>query len=270
MPPEKPARRISRWARYRLRWRRLRKRLERQALATPARLLLRDPNQVTTRQPATTSSFGSQRFPVGSIVAFRDRRGRTIRGKVAELRPQDALVAASDDGRYRVPYMTLRLIAPGPRGGATLAEIEALAADLLRTHELPGGLGPGWRFHFETTANRAGVCRHAAKTIAMAVSYVLRAGWPDIRGTLLHEITHSIVGPTPPPRPRLESEGPRDRLLDRALHHAHARRRPLDRPPREGRTWVRHRLTARLRRGVGCGRCGSRLAWKPNTDGVTG
>ena len=92
--------------------------------------------------------------------------------------------------------MALRLIAPGPRGGATLAETEALATDLLRTHELPSGLGPGWRFHFETTANRAGVCRHAAKTIAMAVSYALRAGWPDIRDTLLHEIAHAIVRPT--------------------------------------------------------------------------
>lgn len=123
-----------------------------------------------TRQPAITSRFAGQRFPVGSIVAFRDRRGRSIRGKVAELRPQDALVAAGDHGRYRVPYTALRLITPGPRGGATLAEIEALAADLLRTHELASGLGPGWRFHFETTANRAGVCHHRTKTIAMAVS----------------------------------------------------------------------------------------------------
>ena len=119
MPPEKPVRRISRQARYRLRRRRLRKAARapgaalraRARTAGPrrlARLLLRD--QVMTRQPAITSRFAGQHFPVGSIVAFRDRRGRTIRGKVAELRTHDGLVAAGEDGRYRVPYTALRLI----------------------------------------------------------------------------------------------------------------------------------------------------------------
>ena len=226
---------------------------------------------MTTRQPAITSRFPGQRFPVGSIVAFRDRRGRTIRGKVAQLRPHDALVAAGDDGRYRVPYTALRLIAPGPRGGATLAEIEALAADLLRTHERASGLGPGWRFHFETTANRAGVCHHAAKTIGMAVSYALRAGRHDIRDTLLHEIAHAIVGPTHR-HDRVWKAKAREIgcSAERCTTIAHSAGRWIARCPNCSRTWVRHRLTARLRRGVRCGRCGSPLAWKPNTDGVTG
>ncbi len=226
---------------------------------------------MTTRQPAITSRFAGQRFPVGSIVAFRDRRGRTIRGKVAELRPQDAVVAASDDGRYRFPYMALRLIAPGPRGGATLPEIEALAADLLRTHELTSGLGPGWRFHFETTANRAGVCRHGAKTIGMAVSYALRAGWRDIRDTLLHEIAHAIVGSTHHHDSVWKAKAREIGCsAERCTTLTHSAGRWIARCASCGRTWVRHRLTARLRRGVRCGRCDTRLAWKPNTDGVTG
>ena len=170
------------------------------------------------------------------------------------------------------PYTALRLIAPGPRGGATLAEIEALADNLLRTHELTSGLGPGWRFHFEPTANRAGVCRHRTRTIAIAVSYALRADRHDIRDTLLHEIAHAIVGPTHHHDRVWKAKARENRLLDRALHHA-SRTAPaagFARCATCSRTWVRHRLTARLRRGVRCGRCGTRLAWKPNTDGVTG
>ncbi len=226
---------------------------------------------MTTRQPAITSHFAGQRFPVGSIVAFRDRRGRTIRGKVAELRPRDALVAAGDDGRYRVPYTALRLITSGPQGGATLVEIEALAAGLLRTHELASGLGPGWRFHFEATANRAGVCHHRTKTIAMAVSFALRAGPRDIRDTLLHEIAHAIVGPTHH-HDRVWKAKAREIgcSAERCTTIAHSAGRWIARCASCRRTWVRHRLTARLRRGVRCGRCGTRLTWTPNTDGVTG
>lgn len=121
MPPQKPARRISRQTRYRLRWRQLRKRLEWQALAARART-----TTTTAPQPSDDTTTGSHE-------------------------------------QLRRPAL------PGQQ-------------------HLPGGLGPRWHFHFETTANRAGVCRHAAKTIAMAVSYALRAGWPDIRDTLLREI----------------------------------------------------------------------------------
>ena len=59
-----------------------------------------------------------------------------------------------------------------------------------------------------------------------------RPGHPPPRNRPRHR------GTDPPPRPRLESEGLRDRLLGRALHHADAQRRPMDRPLHELRPHV--------------------------------
>ena len=132
---------------------------------------------------------------MGSVVTFLDRHRRAVFGTVTELRRHEAIVAAGEAGRWRVQYAGLKLIKAGPTGGATMQQVEDHAAQLLERHLNTGAPATWWRFRFETATARAGICRYTTRTIALSVSYVLRAPWDDVRDTLLHEIAHAIVGP---------------------------------------------------------------------------
>ena len=145
-------------------------------------------------QPIDTG-FPGQRFPVGSVVTFLDRNRRTVSGTVTELRRHEAIVAGGETGRWRVRYAGLQLINAGPTGGATMQQVENHAAELLERHLNTGAPATWWRFRFETATSPAGICRYNTRTIALSVSFVLRASWDDIRDTLLHEVAHAIVGP---------------------------------------------------------------------------
>ena len=145
-------------------------------------------------QPIDTR-FPGQQFPVGSVVTLLDRDRRTVFPAGTELRLHEAIVASGETGRWRVRYAGLRLIKAGPTDGATMREVGDHAAQLLERHLNTNALATRWRFRFETATGRAGICRHDARTIALSVSFVLRASWGDIRDTLLHEIAHAIVGP---------------------------------------------------------------------------
>jgi len=218
----------------------------------------------------TASRFPGERFPVGSTVTFRTARSPRTTGTVTELREHYAIVAAGAAGRWRVPYTALTLIASGPRGGATLTEIEARAHGLLHTHELLSGLSPGWRFGFETTASRAAVCRHRDKTIAMALSYALRAPRHEIVDTLLHEIAHAIVGPNHK-HDRVWKAKAREIgcTAERCTSLQHSVGGWLGRCTTCSRTWTRHRLTTKMRTRAICPRCRTRLTWQRNSDGTT-
>ena len=159
------------------------------------------------------SRFPGQQFPVGSVVTFLDRRRRTVFPAVTELRRDEAIVAAGEAGRWRVRYAGLRLVKAGPTGGATMQQVADDATQLLERHLNTGTLATRWRFRFETATGRAGICRHDTRTIALSVSFVLRAPWSDIRDTLLHEVAHAIVGPatdtTPCGRPPRDASAAR-------------------------------------------------------------
>ena len=132
---------------------------------------------------------------MGSVVTFLDRDRRTVFPAVTELRRLEAIVAGGETGPWRVRYAGLRLIKAGPTGGATMQRVADDAAQLLERHLNPGTPATRWRFRFETATGRSGIYRHDTRTIALSVSFVLRASWGDIRDTLLHEIAHAIVGP---------------------------------------------------------------------------
>ena len=133
-------------------------------------------------------------------------------------------------------------------GGATLTEIENRAHGLLHTHELLSGLAPGWRFGFETAASRTALCRHRDKTIAMAVSYALRAPWHEIVDTLLQEIAHAIVGPDHK-HDRVWKAKAREIgcTAERCTSLQHSVGGWLGRCSTCSRAWTRHRLTAKMR-----------------------
>ena len=77
--------------------------------------------------------FPRQRFPVGSVVTFLDRRRRAVFPAVTELWRHEAIVAAGEAGRWRVGYAGLKFIKARP-GGATMQQVEDHAPELLERH----------------------------------------------------------------------------------------------------------------------------------------
>ena len=71
-----------------------------------------------------------------------------------------------------------------------MQQVEDHSAQLLERHLSTGALATRWRFRFATATGRAGICRHDTRTIALSVSYVLRASWGDIQTE-----SHTPVGP---------------------------------------------------------------------------
>ena len=147
---------------------------------------------------------------------------------------------------------------------------EPITAVRTFNHELLHGLAAGWRFGFETTASRAAVCRHRDKTIAMSLSYALRAPWHEIVATLLHEIAHAIVGPHHK-HDRVWKAKAREIgcTAERCTSLQHSVGGWLGRCNTCRRTWTRHRLTTKMRTRSLCPRCKTRITWQRNSDGTT-
>lgn len=54
----------------------------------------------------------------------------------------------------------------------------------------------GWTGEFDARlTRRLGVCRYSTRTISIGEKYVLSNDEETVRGTILHEIAHALVGP---------------------------------------------------------------------------
>ncbi len=132
---------------------------------------------------------------MGTVVTFLDRDRRILSGTVTELRRLEIVVADAETSPSRVRYARLRLIKAGFTRVATMQHVAHHAARLLERHLNTGAPANRWRFRFDTATGRARICPYPATTIALLVSYVLRAPCDDIRDTLPHEIAPAIAGP---------------------------------------------------------------------------
>ena len=209
--------------------------------------------------------FAWQPFPVGSVVTFLDRDRRSVLGTVTELRRHQAIVAAGETGRWRVGYAGLQLVKAGPTGGMTMQQVVDHAAQLRERHLNTGAQATWWRFRFETATSRAGICRYTTRTIALSVSYVLRAPWNDIRDTLLHEVAHAIVGPGHAHDAVWQTAARRiGCTAKRCSTVTRSRKRWIGKCPRCRDPWFRQRLTAKVRQRSISPRCRSRIVWRIN------
>ena len=229
--------------------------------APPAPRLPRLPHA----RPLLTADFPGNACPVGSRVRFTGRR-QPISGVVAELQQVRAVVAATDGTRWKVPYAMLTVIDRARERECTLAEVEALAGDLLARHMAESGLDPAWSFGFDLATSRGGVCRPAQKRINLSVSYCHRAKRAEIVDTLLHEIAHAIVGV----RHQHDAVW---RAKARAIGCTAERCHDVSHTPARwvgacgcGQRWLRQRLSRHLRRGARCARCDGEITWRRNTD----
>ena len=209
-----------------------------------------------------------QQFPVGSIVTLLDRHRRTVFPAVTELTRHEAIGGGGETGRWRVRCAELQLVKAGPTGGATMQQVEDHVVQLLERHLNTGAPATWWRFRFETATGRAGICRYTTRTVALSVSYVLRAPWNNIRDTLLHEVAHAIVGPGHAHNAVWQTAAWRiGRTAHRCSTVTHSLKRWVGECPR-CRDWrFSQRLTAKLRQRSICPRCRSRIAWRITTHG---
>ncbi len=53
-----------------------------------------------------------------------------------------------------------------------------------------------WSFHFDHARRRAGACAHSTRTISLSGPLVEMYDVEDVRGVILHEVAHALVGPT--------------------------------------------------------------------------
>ena len=212
-----------------------------------------------------TADFPGNACPVGSRVRFTARR-HPLSGVVAELRHARAVVAASDGSRWKVPYALLTVVERVPERECTLAEVEALAHELMARHVARSGLDADWSFGFDLATSRGGVCRAAEKRIGLSVSYCHRAARAEIVDTLLHEIAHAIVGV------RHQHDAvwrAKAREIGCSAERCHA----VDHTPARwvgacgcGKRWLRQRLSRNLRLGARCGSCNGEISWRRNND----
>ena len=212
-----------------------------------------------------TADFPGNACPVGSRVGFTARR-QQLSGVVAELQHARAVVAASDGARWKVPYALLTVDERVPERECTLAEVEALAHELLARHVVESGLDADWSFGFDLATSRGGVCRPAEKRVGLSVSYCHRATRAEIADTLLHEIAHAIVGVRHQHDAVWQAKA---REIGCTAERCH----DVNHTPARwvgacgcGKRWLRQRLSRHLRRGARCARCDGEITWRRNTD----
>jgi predicted SprT family Zn-dependent metalloprotease len=71
-----------------------------------------------------------------------------------------------------------------------LLTAQKLAKELMIKHHLFD-----WRFEFDSSKRRFGVCNFNTKTIGLSRKLTELNGIKEVRDTILHEIAHALVGP---------------------------------------------------------------------------
>ena len=180
-------------------------------------------------------TFAGARTPVGATVEFH-ARGRRIEAKVAELHRKNAILAAGEAGRWRVPYNAIRIVKPSPGQRRELNEADRLIQDLMVRQKVYHGLADEWSATFDLAAGRAGICYFRKKLICLAVSYCMTAPEEELIDTVLHEVAHALVGAEHNHDRKLanccchmEARGHAHRMHRRPLHGRDAHRQQVDR-----------------------------------------
>lgn len=206
------------------------------------------------------ADFPGADFPVGSRVRFPGRRG-PVEGVLTALGARHGQVSTADGAEWRVPWALLELVGEPHRPEVTLAEVEALGAELLGQYAGRGRLDSRWIFGFDLARVRAGACDYTNRTITLSVSYCQRASLARIRDTILHEMAHAICGPN-------HHHDETWRRVANSIGSSGDRCHRVEHTTAGwtgacgcGRLWSRHRLGARMR-SARCAACGNPIRWR--------
>ena len=72
-----------------------------------------------------------------------------------------------------------------------LSQAQVLAVSLMRQH---GIWNEGWRFQYDNSVRRFGVCKYRSKTIGLSHKLVTLNDEEKVKDTILHEIALAIAG----------------------------------------------------------------------------
>ena len=217
------------------------------------------------RRTAITADFPGASSPAGSIVRFRGKGGGEMRGKVVGIRIRQADVVAEDGVEWSVPYAAIIEVASAPASECTLPEVEDLGKGLLAEHQANGALGRQWRFGFDLSPARAGVCRYQEQRIDLSVSYCLKATRAEIEDTVLHEIAHAIVGPRHNHDQVWKAKAQEIGCVGERCHRV---QHSIPKWVGEcgcGQQWFRQQLQRRVMRNRACPKCRGVITWRRNT-----
>ena len=212
-------------------------------------------------------TFAGARTPVGTTVEF-DARGRRIRAKVAELHGKNAILAAGEAGRWRVPYSAMRIVKRSPGQRRELHQADRLIQDLMVRQKVYHGLADEWSATFDLAAGRAAICYFKEKLICLAVSYCMTAPEEELIDTVLHEVAHALVGP----------QHNHDRVWKLAARRIGCTAERCTAVTHTAGKWIgrcqcarpilRKRLTRGMRTTARCPVCRTKIVWSTNTEAI--
>ena len=212
-------------------------------------------------------TFAGARTPVGTTVEF-DARGRRIRAKVAELHGKNAILAAGEAGRWRVPYSAMRIVKPSPGQRRELHQADRLIQDQMVRQKVYHGLADEWSATFDLAAGRAAICYFKEKLICLAVSYCMTAPEEELIDTVLHEVAHALVGP----------QHNHDRVWKLAARRIGCTAERCTAVTHTAGKWIgrcqcarpilRKRLTRGMRTTARCPVCRTKIVWSTNTEAI--
>ena len=209
-----------------------------------------------------SGDFQGGNYPIGTEVSFFTNIGLK-KGKVESLLLHAARVQTPNQDVWKVPYKFLRLEQEARHeADLSLPDIESLGKDLLREHGLND-----WKFGFDLSKSRAGVCNYGPKVITLSVTFCLKATEEQIRDVILHEIAHALAG-------FKAAHGPKWKKIATSIGCSGSRCHYVShtKPTWVGACgcfsgnektpyWTRHRLSNRTRNAV-CSRCHTKIKWK--------
>ena len=221
-------------------------------------------SDVEPRRVHTKNDKARMEFAEDDAVSFLDRKKVRHIGRIVKLNPKYARVKCGDL-MWQVSY--LNLVREIPNGTlatsnrSRLAEIEHEAELLIRKHELDG-----WRFGFDLAARRGGRCSFDRREISLSEKFALAASRDEVTDTILHEITHALVGPKHGHDATWKTTARRIGCSGRVTHDVDfSSARWILTCPTCG--WRVPRL--RRRKGLVCTECGGRVEYQSNEGSVS-
>ena len=216
------------------------------------------PRRVHSRNDAARMDFMEN-----DEVSFIDSQQLRHFGRIVKVNPKYARVIC-EDVTWQVPYVNLERLgtkALTSNKRTRLAEIETEAEKLLAKH----GLG-NWRFVFDHASRRGGRCAFDKHEISLSEQFAIVASENEVTDTILHEITHALVGP----------KHGHDAVWEATAHSIGCSGRVTHDVDFSTARWI---LTCtscgwrvpriRRRKGLVCKGCGQQVEFQPNDGNVS-
>ncbi len=130
-------------------------------------------------------------FNIGDSVCFLGDEGKREFGFIQRLNHQTARIH-TEARAFKIPYALLEKEGGEEKARKNRQRLEAIA--IYADSQLEKFGLSSWRFCYDLTTKRSGLCSYGDKVISMSEQFCLRLNREEIEDTLLHEVAHALVG----------------------------------------------------------------------------